>query len=478
MDLTEDEYYRRRGNRMRRLAPNLQYQEVPVALTASERQAESTDGQATILAAANLLARWARNLEVDVPNPMLSVPGPDDWTLRDRIRSEVNRADPFCDLNYSSPKEDALILQVGSRSNPDCSPDFAVSGDGWDAVGWKPDEHDITLPERTGCFPPAGQLAACLGTAQLFKLATGQPEESRFNSFRWRMWDHGMVPLDEVGQPSASPPSSPEVGRILQAGVGAVGSNVVYFLAQGGVRADITLIDYDTVEFENLDRTLLFGAEDAAYHGNNGDRGRPKAEAAKRTLSDVDQLEIEPFIGSWNDFVERGLSGKQFDAWLALANEERAWQSMAHNFPPLVVHGTTTGDWRVTLGRHIPFVEYCLHCRFGNGNDETPSMICGKSKTTVRSQDESEEVHASLPFLSGAAAALVAGELLKAQKSSYRSQPNYVEADLKGPLGSILSMQRSAKSDCRACANIPQDAWRDRIEDSRYFFLSAQNTAH
>ena len=56
--ISREEYLRRRGDRTRRLAPNLEYQVVPTAIVASKGIEQSTIGQVVILIAANLLGRW------------------------------------------------------------------------------------------------------------------------------------------------------------------------------------------------------------------------------------------------------------------------------------------------------------------------------------------------------------------------------------------------------------------------------------
>lgn len=367
LNLTEDEFYSRRGDRMRRLAPNLRYQETPVSVVATPDTAGTHLGQVMILATVNLLARWARKIDVYVPNHQLLIPSLGDETLQDRVKSEVRQADPFNGLHFRSPRSDALILQVGRETPASLSPDYAVASDGWDAVGWRPGQDNVSWSTTEEHFIPAAQFASCLGVAQTFKQATGQSEKKWFEGIRWRMWNYEILPVDEGAQQSCPSISSArfDLGRILQVGIGAVGSNVLYFLAQTGIEADLTAIDYDKVELENLDRSLLFGIDHVLGSGaGSTDSGMKKAYAAQEALVTSDRLAITPFVGSWNEFVEKRLSAEQYDVWLALANEEGAWNSMAKNFPPLVLQSTTSHDWRITLGRHVPLLEYCLRCRF------------------------------------------------------------------------------------------------------------------
>src|SRR6202034_846503 len=79
----------------------------------------------------------------------------------------------------------------------------------------------------------------------------------------------------------------PEVGlagqkKIKDASVlcidaGGLGSPIAMYLAAAGI-GKIGIVDFDTVDFSNLQRQILHGTEDV---------GRPKAESAKETLASI-----------------------------------------------------------------------------------------------------------------------------------------------------------------------------------------------
>lgn len=74
-----------------------------------------------------------------------------------------------------------------------------------------------------------------------------------------------------------------KAARVLCIGAGGLGSPVTMYLAAAGVGC-LGLVDPDTVEISNLQRQLLFGQSDL---------GRPKLEAAKDRLLDINpHLEI------------------------------------------------------------------------------------------------------------------------------------------------------------------------------------------
>lgn len=64
---------------------------------------------------------------------------------------------------------------------------------------------------------------------------------------------------------------------VLCIGAGGLGSPIAMYLAAAGI-GKIGVVDFDTVDFSNLQRQLL--------HGTN-DVGRPKAESAKETINDL-----------------------------------------------------------------------------------------------------------------------------------------------------------------------------------------------
>ena len=62
--------------------------------------------------------------------------------------------------------------------------------------------------------------------------------------------------------------------RVLCIGAGGLGSPIAMYLAAAGI-GTLGLVDFDTVDFSNLQRQLLHGT---------GDVGRPKAESARDTI--------------------------------------------------------------------------------------------------------------------------------------------------------------------------------------------------
>lgn len=87
--------------------------------------------------------------------------------------------------------------------------------------------------------------------------------------------------------------------RVLVAGAGALGNEVIKDLALFGV-GHIFVVDFDRIEISNLTRSVLFREEDAFEH-------RYKSEvAAKRAMEINPQIKVIPIVG--NLFSEVGLA--------------------------------------------------------------------------------------------------------------------------------------------------------------------------
>src|SRR4026208_169477 len=64
---------------------------------------------------------------------------------------------------------------------------------------------------------------------------------------------------------------------VLCIGAGGLGSPIAMYLAAAGI-GKIGLVDFDTVDFSNLQRQIIHGTEDV---------GRPKTDSAKETIASI-----------------------------------------------------------------------------------------------------------------------------------------------------------------------------------------------
>ena len=110
-----------------------------------------------------------------------------------------------------------------------------------------------------------------------------------------------------------------------------------------------TLVEYQValgqVKVENFNRSPVFGR--ATF-------GLTKADGVAAFLAGSG-LSATPVPEWWDEFVQRrGRLSFDYDVWLPLANEFGVRHAMQHSVPPLMIHASTTSNWGVNHGRHLP----------------------------------------------------------------------------------------------------------------------------
>lgn len=131
--------------------------------------------------------------------------------------------------------------------------------------------------------------------SDVLKLAEEDGRFSRFQLIHW--WDQERLSR----------------ARVLLIGVGALGNEILKNLALLGV-GNVLVADFDTVEYSNLSRSVLFRAEDC---------GRRKAEVAvERAGAIYPEMRLQPFHGNivydlglgvyrWADVIMAGLDNRE-----------------------------------------------------------------------------------------------------------------------------------------------------------------------
>lgn len=457
-------FYCERDHRTRLEVQNLhKYVQKPVEIHVDPEFSEDVTIQRMVLLVANLTARWARKIRVLTPEVKLAAPlrVHGDESLDCRIKREMSEADPFGDFkvgDIGASDSNSLRLYIGPCAR--CAltqADYVIDASGWTVLGRRGNSIDEYL--RDTATAPAAGLAAAIGSADLFKRAIGHAPNEWVGRVKWCTWNH----LDDGGGSCAVAPGIPialDLGDLLIAGIGAIGSALLYILSWMPLEGHVTALDRDFVEASNLNRSPLFTAFDAAT-------SMSKVDVARAALSSLG-IEVEAVEGTWRSHGER-LGRSRFDVWVSLTNEDGAWAEVPFQLPPIVLHGTTTSGWGFGFGRHIPRVEDCTACRLPRPHAEFRGP-CAEGEVT--STDHQEPVRASLPFLSTASAALIATELLKLQFPQAPSLANAVCGDFRLGLPAIVATLIGANPECRACQIADLPLWLERGGRSRYASFS------
>ena len=88
--------------------------------------------------------------------------------------------------------------------------------------------------------------------------------------------------------------------KVMVVGAGALGNEVLKNLALFGV-GNIVVVDFDTIEYSNLTRSILFREEDA-------DKGFFKAEVAAKRIREINKfVNVYPIVGRLDSDVGLGL---------------------------------------------------------------------------------------------------------------------------------------------------------------------------
>jgi hypothetical protein len=475
---TPEHFYQERDDRTARQVGNItSYVHCPVEILVDPAAASDATVQRITLVAANLTARWARKVRVVMSNDASLVsPLMRDGakTLASRVVSEMRSADPFGDFSVGesgyTEADSPLRLFVGpwSQTAPEMAPnDYHVHAMWWTALGRRCGNGltSSTGDTRRAATAAAAGLAAALGAADLFKRAINHSPERWMPTFAWDTWSNELA-LETSAWSSVIPrvvAPSLDLGRMLVAGVGAVGSAFVYLADLMAISGELTVFDRDRVDATNLNRSPLFTAQHAI-------------DAVEKTEVVAEYLRKRGLIvaaqtGEWRESAA-AFAAQSFDAWVSLTNEDGAWAELPFQLPPVVFHGTTTSGWGFSAGRHIPGREDCTLCRMPRPSAEFRGP-CAEGEIPSEAAT-AEPIRASLPFLSTAAAALLLGAYEQlAYSPAPASSPNDVSADLGGGLRAVIALRRGPTPNCRGCAALASSAWRRKWPRGRFVRFSS-----
>jgi hypothetical protein len=474
---TRDSFYAARDDRTVRVA-GLQglaaYAERPVEIHIDPAALHDVTVQRIALVAANLTVRWARRVRLVTDGDAdlhESLKRNGLCTLVERLVWEMTMADPFGDSS-------AFLRPIRLFVGPWCglaldAEDYQVYAAHWCAMGRRGADGFETrtdVSSQSEATVAAAALAGSLGAADLFKRAVGHAPSTWMRTFAWDTWSSQLT----LGENSARSvvarpvPETLELGRTLLAGVGAIGSAMLYMIDLAGVSGHLTLLDRDSVDVTNLNRSPLFMVPDAYDEVLKTHAGMAWLATPVRIAVGLD---VKARHGAWRDHMDE-LAGESFDIWVSLTNEDGAWADVPFELPPVVLHGTTTSGWGFGAGRHIPRMEDCTLCRMPR-----PETVfrgpCAEGEIVPPSENLNA-IRASLPFLSAASSALVVANMLQLQCGgpSAAALPNHVAVDLRLGLPAVIAQARGPSADCSGCGVARTRAWTTRGGRGRYATLS------
>lgn len=465
--LSEDEFYRRRDDRtdtvLTDLGEEMYYQNAKLLVTADTDIATTYAGQVAILTLGNVLSRFARNVDLLVPAvPLHEQLRASQEQLPDRLSHEMTAANPFGAFNHEqtrSPAEYDAAIALGTTGTP-IDPTVHLDVSGWLARITRNAPLQPFDARKVNPIGPA--VGACLAVAEVFKtiaqLSRVHPTDGyTFDAFGLEV----LPPTEQAHWPAL--PESVRLGDVHLIGVGSVGSALLYFLRMLPVQAHLDLVDFDDIEYANLNRSPIFTAQQAT------------AKTAKPAVGEEYLAGHVPAAGHdmpYHEFVDTEQAGTP-DVVIPVANEHDVRASIQFNRPPVMVH-TTTGGSRVYVRRHIPIVDPCLLCHFPPDDPGfDPECATAPVTNTPATMEDAEQADAALPFVSVIAGALLAGELVKLTLPNYPVTKNFVELDMFSTFAeSPLAYDRPRLADCPFCLSKNETVHRQLIKETQFAHLS------
>jgi hypothetical protein len=318
--------------------------------------------------------------------------------LRTFIEAQLFAADPFGKFESRAARDGDYILHLGRTGAP-----AIVHGSGWNLYAG-PAPSPLAEDESINPIGPA--MAAILASAEAFRGVLSHTPAFQLNALTWQA---GMA------SPEAAPlPAGLSPGEVWFVGLGSVGTAILHFLSLATRAYSARLFDMDHVEVHNLDRSPLFVVRHV---------GLKKVVAAAEYLTSVGVANVvaEP-VALDESTTWRDRPPGTPDMLISAANERNVRSVIESRYPPLQVYGTTGRNWQAAVIRHIPLEDPCSCCLFPDAMH--PPTACAEGP--VPSADHRDQVDAALPFLSFAAGAMAAAEILKSVLPGYPFSSNRV----------------------------------------------------
>ena len=446
--MNEHEWRAKRDSRSMRYAGRVLDPTRWIALCADREYAARYNGQVAILTAANLLGRMSPAICLDLPEvPIVpQLPGAGTCLPKTILRS-LYEADPYGKFTTGQQFEADYVVRLGRDGSQ-----AVAHGSGWNAY-CGPSPSPITDEQSFNPIGPA--MAAIIAASEAFRTnLRGVPTKTLVNGLTWTQ---GLVEGDHVPHPQMDL----DIGNLWFVGVGSVGTSILYFLRLATRGFHATLLDHDVVKIHNLDRSPIF---------MNADVKDSKVDATKLWLNKngIGAIAQPRALHDSETWCSRQQG--EPDLLVSAANEYNVRSAIESGFPPLQVYGTTGGNWQAAIMRHIPLLDPCSRCLFPE--DKQEPTLCATGSLDM--SEEREVVDAALPFLSFAAGAMAASEILKVNLPDYPFTANRVIFNTC-PEPRFFSAPMRSRKQC-VCNQRSSAIHRRMIEGTRYEQLSERNT--
>jgi len=462
--LSKQEWYLKRDDRTLRVTEIKGFEDFKVAIVVSGEIVNDFQCQVMTWIIGNILARWCRYITLQIPEHVVSKLNLSKGkNFKDSIKEALLQIDPYLTLEFDSVDENKVdaICVIGNQAEQPSKRNIWIDCDGWLAgIGTYPRKEYSSRMASENIL--GASFAACLGCSELFRRAISK--EPIQEQEQWYSLLDFKKSLSKSELKNAPYINNWEFGHAHQPGCGAVGSSFDYLLALTNWSGSIDLIDFDAVSYSNCNRALTFTSYQAA-------------DEVKKVNACLDVLKVNPkvhcqeFLNDYSEYIKQGNFFKPPpDLILCLANQGTIWPDIQHNLPPIVLHATTTTNWGVNFGRHIPKKEWCILCRFFEETKDLHRFAPECGQGALVEENIATPILGVLPFLSPMSAVLLLTEMAKMALSPYPISSNFVEFSFKTSTGTFLKSTGQINNDC-ICRSQKIDTYLEPIKKTKYWYL-------
>lgn len=441
-------FYEKRDSRTLELV-DTDYRNRKVLVTIDDDTLGTINGQVMLFTALNLTSRFCRNISIHCNSSTKTYylsPKYYDENFSIAMIKASRKIDPFGKFDVVTHLDESYdaVLSIGS---PEVSSNTLVTicSDGWLAYVGRGRRHFREGHHEQN--PIGAGVAACLGTCEIFKsLIPRNNFSEHVESVCFSALDYS---LDKQNPENPPLPKEVKLGKIHIIGVGAVGSAALAFLDLLPIQGEIDLVDFDIMEFSNLNRYLIATIDDV---------GRSKVDIGLEYISNRVPLNVHAFRGKYEEYVSKVGRGEP-DVVLPLVDNNEARHQVQLNMPPLVIYGTT-GGWAITVARQKALEDDCIICRYPK--KETEELPCGTVQVTQPEVNEKvkTQTNAAVSFVSALPGILIAGELVKRNYGRIFTR-NFFQIDMASSPHHMQHFQRHPVEEC-----ICQMPWFRRVYES------------
>ena len=449
--LTPEKWYALRDDRTNRLISENLENDNFIGVYVDPHISESYALQCMTLLTCNNLARWCRKIIISVPNfNQTAFPNLEN-NFQKLLEKSMNKTDPYGNFIFRDFHEDepTVLICIGNGDKDFSKPYFWIDGSGWiGGVGYGTN-HSIKRISDKNPIGPA--FASWMGSAILFNFIMHHSEIIPFLKY-YSLFDFSD---NDNYSKLVNPPikNSLDFGNMCQIGCGAVGSSFDYLLSLTDFKGNLSLIDFDVIEYENCNNTPAFCAQD---------KDSLKVTVCER-LFNLRNIEVTSHPITYTKFSQKNdFSKYDPDVILCFANEQNIWTSIQNIIPPIVLSASTTPNWATTSGRHIPFKEWCVVCAYYHLINKTFTGKCGTGEIIM----DDKIIVGNLPFLAPCAATFVLADVIRLNTSKI-NKINNISFSLKYPFN--LNVKSSNPKRGCICQNQHKDNFVLLRKNTKFF---------